>query len=191
MQMQQCKQGHFYDPKKHSSCPYCGVPGLDIDCSGARSRQDIGVTEPRQNPAGDFTVNRRAQAVHNGRDEGKTQGHFASQGIDPVVGWLVCIEGTERGRDYRIRSENNSLGRLENNDIQIRGDEAISRERHAVLTYDPDNNVFVLQPGGGRGMVYLNGQALYSACELSPFDKIKLGKTVLLFVPCCGEFFKW
>ncbi len=51
-------------------------------------------------------------------------------GIDAVVGWLVCVHGRNRGRDYRIRSENNTVGRSENMDICISGDDLISRERH-------------------------------------------------------------
>lgn len=30
--------------------------------------------------------------------------------FDPVVGWLVCIEGAAKGTDYRIHSQNNYIG---------------------------------------------------------------------------------
>ncbi|WP_424766536.1 hypothetical protein [Paenibacillus sp. sgz302251] len=30
-------------------------------------------------------------------------------GIDPVVGWLVCVEGPHKGNDFRLHSERNLL----------------------------------------------------------------------------------
>jgi len=112
-------------------------------------------------------------------------------GIDPVVGWLVCTHGPEKGRDYRIRSENNTIGRSMDNYIRIEGDDSISRERHAVITFDPTTNSFFLIPGEGRGLVYHNGKALFAAQELQPYDQIMLGRTKLLFIPLCGDKFKW
>ena len=37
--------------------------------------------------------------------------------FDPVVGWLVCIEGATKGNDYRIHSQNNYIGRSARMDI--------------------------------------------------------------------------
>src|ERR1700759_94390 len=28
--LMRCDNGHYYDPKKHTSCPFCGVPGLNV-----------------------------------------------------------------------------------------------------------------------------------------------------------------
>ena len=70
--------------------------------------------------------------------QNKTVGYYHKKvGIDPVVGWLLCVDGPEKGRDYRIRSGRNSIGRAENMDICISGDSSISRERHAIIAYDP------------------------------------------------------
>lgn len=190
MQMKQCERGHFYDPLKHSSCPFCGVPNLDIPNQTRAKRSDEFSTPPNQ--VAGVTVPRYQQQAAKAQDDGKTIGLIQKkQGIDPVVGWLVCIDGPDRGRDYRIRSENNFLGRAESNDISIHGDDSVSKENHAIVTYDPENNSFVLQPGGGRGIVYLNGQPLYSYSQLNAYDKIKVGQTTLQFIPFCGENFKW
>jgi pSer/pThr/pTyr-binding forkhead associated (FHA) protein len=107
------------------------------------------------------------------------------------VGWLVCVEGPDRGRDYRIHTERNYIGRAPTMDIAITGDPAISRDNHAVLSYNPKRHTFRLAPGESRGIVYLNDEEVDSTIELQPYDRIELGETKLLFVPFCGERFVW
>ena len=111
--------------------------------------------------------------------------------IDPVTGWLVCVKGPDRGRDYRIRSEKNFIGRSDRMDICIRGDETISRENHAAVSYNFRKNTFKLHPGDGRGLVFLNEEEVDAPIELAPYDRIEIGNTQLLFVPFCGEKFQW
>jgi len=137
-------------------------------------------------------VPRREAPVPPEPEEGVTVGYYRKKiGIDPVVGWLVCIEGEDRGRDYRLHSERNFIGRSEKMDVCIRGDETISRENHAVISFNPRNNAFKLQPGDGRGLVYLNGEDLDVPLPLEPYDVLELGQTRLMFIPFCGERFKW
>ena len=76
-------------------------------------------------------------------------------------------------------------------DICIRGDDAISRENHAVISFNPRNSSFKLQPGDGRGLVYLNGDDIDVPVSIKPYDLIELGQTKLLFMPFCGEKFQW
>ncbi|HKV39740.1 MAG TPA: FHA domain-containing protein, partial [Blastocatellia bacterium] len=111
--------------------------------------------------------------------------------IDPVVGWLVCIKGPDLGRDYRIRAERNFIGRSDEMDICIASDASISRERHAVVTYNPTKNSFRLAPGESRGMVCLNEEEVETPVPLSAYDRIQLGESELIFIPFCGESFKW
>jgi len=126
-----------------------------------------------------------------GGDPAATQGIYRKKmGIDPVVGWLVCVEGEDRGRDFPLRSENNFVGRSEKMDICITGDECISRENYAVITFDPLTNGFYLRPGEVRKLVFRNGHAVFEAEQLQPYDEILLGKTRLRFVPLCGDRFK-
>jgi WXG100 protein secretion system (Wss), protein YukD/FHA domain len=182
-----CDNGHYYDAKKHTKCPFCGIAVIDF---GPRSLKIEAVSDEHTRPAGlkvaptnhavdDDAVTRPVQLVHD------------LARIDPVVGWFVNVAGPEKGKDYRIRSENNTIGRSKDMYICISGDESISRERHAVITFDPTRNAFHLSPGEGRGLVFLNGEALLAHKELAPFDVISLGKTKLVFVPFCGEKFKW
>lgn len=112
-------------------------------------------------------------------------------GINPVTGWLVCIQGREKGRDYRIYSGNNFLGRSDVMDICIRGDDTISREKHACVSYDDKKNRFYIYQGDSRGLVYVNNEAVFIPQLLNPYDVIEVGKTKLLFVPFCTDKFIW
>ena len=50
---------------------------------------------------------------------------------------------------------------------------------------------FYLQHGGKSNLVRLGGQPVLSPTELKPNDLIRIGRTTLLFVPCCGPDFSW
>jgi hypothetical protein len=111
--------------------------------------------------------------------------------IDPVTGWLVCFEGPQMGRDYRIMAEKNFIGRAEDMHIQIIGDNKIARRNHAIIAYDPMKRKTLLLPGDSSGLVYLNDEAVYTPTELSAFHVIQLGASKFLFIPLCGEHFEW
>lgn len=151
-------------------------------------------TMPLSSSASDRNVTRPlfAAVQQAGDDDGRTVALIQSDmGIDPVVGWLVCLAGKEKGRDYRIHSDNNYVGRSEKMDICIRGDETISRENQAVITYDTNDNRYYFSPGDGRSIVRVNDKAIFQTVELKAYDRITIGKTELLFMPLCGEKFAW
>jgi hypothetical protein len=111
--------------------------------------------------------------------------------MDPVTGWLICIDGPSKGRDYRILTEKNFLGRADGMDIQILGDNYIAKRNHAVFVYDPKKRKTLLLPGDSQGLVYVNDEAVYAPVELAPYDAIELGKSKFLFIPLCGDNFEW
>lgn len=113
------------------------------------------------------------------------------KGIDPVVGWLVNVDGEEKGMDYRIHMDNNFIGRSEKMDICIKGDETISRENHAVISYDPKDSLFYFTPSDGRAISRLNDKAVFQTIELHAHDRITIGKTVCEFIPFCDGSFQW
>jgi predicted component of type VI protein secretion system len=108
-----------------------------------------------------------------------------------VVGWLVCIDGVDKGRDYRIHTGNNFIGRAPNMDIAIRNDNAVSSIKHATISYDMRGRAYYFAQGDGVNIVYLNGKPVLSMVQLNAYDKIEIGRTTLLFVPLCGEAFNW
>jgi hypothetical protein len=205
-----CEQGHFYDPEKHSSCPHCGIPNLDVGVTvpGPGVRQGA----PRKEPTADDAATRGRVAVDTPATQGrgkpeKGKGRMDTptvaiwshgkgveeegQRFNPVVGWLVCTEGQDKGRDYRIFSNRNFIGRDPDMHICIAGDDTVSRQRHAIISYDPLNNLFHLLPGESSALVYYQGKPVYTPTELKPHDLIQLGRTKLLFVPLCGQQFHW
>lgn len=178
--LKRCEQGHFYDSSRFLRCPHDGVESIDFG----------GSNEPAKVP--DPTTPVVHESVEEG-DKPTVRIGIAGQPnqLDPVVGWLVCIHGPERGADYRIHSENNMVGRSSEMDIRIEKDNLVSRSRHTVITFDPQNNIFYLSPGEGKSLVYLNGKAVLTHQELKPYDEILVGGSKLLFVPFCGDHFKW
>ena len=122
-------------------------------------------------------------------------GHEAetSDGMaDPVVGWLVVVAGPGKGQVCKLGYGTNSLGRGENARARLDfGDEQISRENHAALTYDPRGRKFYLQHGGGVNLTYLGDSPVLTPTPLEPMQDISIGDTTLRFVPFCGPDFDW
>lgn len=109
----------------------------------------------------------------------------------PVVGWLVAVEGPCRGTDYRIHTGYNYIGR-EYGDICIRGDMTISAEKDASVTYVPQTNRFYIAHEQGKNPLLVNdAPVLGGGAELHNYDRITVGSTLLLFVGLCGEQFSW
>jgi hypothetical protein len=196
--MIQCNAGHFYDETKHSGCPYCGVP-LNLDLPSptlpvGHMGSDSQKTIPLRQDAGDGgkTVPIHGGAAPAGGPAGATRRLIREQlGIDPVVGWLVCLDGPDRGRDYRIRAEKNFIGRDPSMDICLAGDDSISRQKHATVAFEPKKGTFWLIPGEASGLVYLNGEVLYAPAQLKERDIVELGKTKLVLVPFVNDGFHW
>jgi hypothetical protein len=173
-QMVRCDEGHFYDSTKHGSCPWCGVKAKEP------APETMRVKPPQEQPR------------DRSADPGATRAlHRESSGISPVVGWLVCVSGTDKGRDYRLHAEKNFIGRSSAMDVAIAGDDSISREKHAAVSFEPKKKVFWHLPGDASGLVYLNDEVVNTPTQLKTRDIIEMGKTKLMFYPLCDEAFQW
>ena len=136
--------------------------------------------------------------VAGGRRRQEDQQHLQehaekSDGMDdPVVGWLVIVEGPGKGRAVQLGYGSNSIGRRETDRVNLNfGDDQISRGGHATVTYDPRGRKFYVQNGGGTNLTYLNDQPVLLPTELPALSHISIGNTVLRFVPLCGNAFDW
>lgn len=183
MEMKQCAQGgHYYDASVHNECPYCNNVNASVTIP-----LDMGRTMPLTQSGDNHT-----RALGGVGDDSRTVAVVKEKlGIDPVVGWLVSTEGNEKGRDYRIHTDNNYIGRSEKMDICIRGDDTISRENHAIVSFDSRDKIFYFSPGDGRSIVRHNDKAVFVTVQLSAYDMVEVGKTKLVFIPLCGEKFEW
>lgn len=111
--------------------------------------------------------------------------------LNPVVGWLVCIQGASRGTDFRIHNQYNYIGRAKHMHICIPTDPLICAEKAAVLAYDNTEKTFLFSPGSGNTLVRVNGSLILSAVVLKAYDVLTIGNTQLLFIPLCGDHFDW
>jgi hypothetical protein len=183
-----CENGHFYDDKEHTRCPHCPVRGLDLGDVKLKVSQPHPPPIPGANPF----AHRKTIAIWPGREKAGREGRTAgTPEADPVVGWLVAVEGPSMGRDFRIRWGNNTIGRSASQAICVSEDEKIHGEEHAFLVYDPKSNRFILRAGAKRGLVYLNDNLLVEPVPLEPYSVIQLGASKFVFVPLCGENFQW
>ena len=112
------------------------------------------------------------------------------QKFSPVVAWLACIQGPERGKSYIIKPGVNIVGRADNMHIVIKGDDTISRVDHAEIEYDADENIFYLVRRK-NAEVKRNGVRVREPEVLQGFDTVQLGDSLFKFVPLCSEKFKW
>lgn len=111
---------------------------------------------------------------------------------DPVVGWLVIIDGPGKGKALNLGYGMNSIGRNSHERIAINfGDEEISRSGHAMLSYDPRGRKFYLQHGGGANLTYIGDIPVLQPTSMVGGEIISIGKTVLRFCPFCGPDFDW
>jgi hypothetical protein len=111
---------------------------------------------------------------------------------EPVAGWVVVVKGPGRGAFRPVYVGMNSVGRDPSQRVSLSfGDESISREEHAFITYDEEQRCFYLQHGGKSNLVRLGAGPVLTPAELKQHDLIRIGKTTLMFVACCGPDFSW
>lgn len=199
-QLEQCPNGHYYNSALHPTCPIC-------------AQGSIPPTEPfpaTSAPGGTYTAEPPYMAENPGfpRTEPVSVDRSVSTpstpfqptmiggdlnvpgGVEPVVGWLVCVEGPMRGNDYRLHAGYNYIGR-ELGDVRISGDQQISRQNHAMVAFDDADGIYYAGPSAGRNLLKVNGKTVLNAVELNRYDIISIGTTKLMFVPLCGEHFSW
>jgi hypothetical protein len=192
--MTNCPEGHAYDRTQHTRCPFCGL-GKSLDNS-TRVKKNNQVGDDEETIAATSAANspshRQGPSAQAGKAPEATVAVWSKTlDMDPIVGWLVCISGKNQGRDYRIRSGLNNIGRDTSNHICIAGDETITRENHCILFYDPKKANFHLTAGSGRSGVYINDDIVLQPTILQSHDKIEIGETRLVFIPFCGDKFRW
>ncbi len=213
----ECGHGHIYDSDLYPSCPYCSNVQPIVNFGGpvVGTGQAAAYSEDRTAPLNGYGS---AGTVHGSaaeygtvmEDENVTQppreyvrekradedqptigGQEQELGLEPVVGWLVCIEGKDKGKSYELWGRINTIGRSERMDVCIKGDRSISKENHARLGYDPKNNRFRLIPAASINNIYLNDDVVDVPTRLKAYDVMEFGSTKLVFIPFCSPRFSW
>ena len=111
-------------------------------------------------------------------DDGHLQKNHAS---------LIVLQGTEIGRDFRLRKSSMIIGRSAEADIRL-PDNRASRE-HARITHEGDKQnpetPFFLTDLGSTNRTFVNSNPV-ECVKLKDGDKIQIGTTVLKFVVLDG-----
>lgn len=151
----------------------------------------------KRTPSSDVTVNRGAaddektMAFFDDIEDVKKEKPKPVFAQRPVVGWLVCTYGSNYGRSFPLFAGNNFIGRSQKMDIYLQGDQAVSRDIHAIVTYEPRMRQFYAHAGNSHSLLYVNGKVVLSGVELHDRDQVLIGDTTLVFVPFCDERFSW
>jgi pSer/pThr/pTyr-binding forkhead associated (FHA) protein len=97
-----------------------------------------------------------------------------------VVAKLVVMDGPGAGKSVNIFTGTNQIGRGDDQRVQINfGDDTISRQQHAVLTFDAKNLDARIYDGGKPGGLWVNGARVTADQPLKFGDLIKIGDTAL------------
>ncbi|MEJ6391862.1 FHA domain-containing protein [Gymnodinialimonas sp. 2305UL16-5] len=155
------------------------------------------VTRPLDAPAPDLPGR---DASGHARPKTRIHGYIAPEAsaaapaaeVAPTVGWLVVVAGPGRGTSVSLVSGMNSVGRGADCLARVDfGDDTISSEPHAFVTYDHETRLFHLSHGGKTNIVRLNDAPVLSAETLNHGDTIRIGATAMRFVALCGADFDW
>lgn len=217
MNLKRCDKGHFYDADKFASCPHCAGGIGNSDETVAMQPDDDIKTEaltvdkyekqapvkaeaPRQMTSSlSANISRAMQEAAMSEapvqaqddDDAKTVRYYETEtGVEPVVGWLVCIQGEDMGKSFNLKDGRNFIGRSAKMDVVLK-DNSVSRDKHAVVVYEPKRREFLAQPGESRELFYLNDNLVLNFEKLQINDIIQVGNTKLMFVPFCSEVFSW
>ena len=183
-------QPRLGEPVFQRSKPLTANPDAD---TASVSQRDLA---PRQVTTGSADAERTrlvgpARRSRSGSGEADTTAG-ADIAEDPVVGWVVVIDGPGRGQARAVGYGMNGIGRGPTERISLEfGDDQMSRTGHAVLTYDPRSRKFFLQHGGGRNLTYLGDQTVLTPTEIESGADILIGRTRLRFIALCGPGFDW
>lgn len=187
MRLERCSNGHFYDADSYPHCPHCenfGSVNNTVPLNEQFASVNILPTETMTTPGGSAAnMGGETTIAFSVGPDGK---EFA-----PVVGWMVCTKGKNRGSAFNIKVGQNFIGRDKGMDIRLADEPSVSRQKHTIIVFDPASNKFFALMGESHSLSYLNNALITSATELKKNDRLKVGEVELMFIPCCDESFSW
>ncbi len=205
MELIKCVNGHYYDTKKYDSCPYCQKRETEnsilqqklgnvpvFRAAPGSINEDVTVAMMPGDPEVTVSGKQGGISAGIGADEDPvTVGFFSpSTGTACITGWLVCVEGPARGRDYRIFHGMNWVGRDPDMDIHMIEDKRIAPRKHCAVVYDRKSAKFFVVDGE-VDLTYLNGELLKGSAKLKTGDVISIGESRFEFIPFCREGHQW
>jgi hypothetical protein len=158
-----------------NACPSCGAaldPSWDVCpyCAFNRSGQaKSGV---------------HVEALSQGMAEGKTVALNAAEIVGnqhvnkAVVGWLVCMDGDQKGQDYRLFDGRNVLGTAADCEIVVY-DQWVSA-RHSVILIESGKARYLIQDLDSKNHTFVNTKQVMKQ-ELIDNDEVRIGRVKFRF----------
>ena len=160
-------------------CSKCGFANADdaLFCNGCGAKMDSPAPVTAATPASNSAPVQKKPS-------------FAAQRVsklsEPVAGWLVCVNGSRRGEDYRILSKNNLIGSEDSSDIVLKGNDAVKGASFATIAYYIKQNSFYIIPGDQSGSLKIGGEPIEIPTVLKNGDLIEIGECEYKFVSFCN-----
>lgn len=190
MSVIQCKNKHFFDNSKYDECPHCKKAienGEDPSKFG--ENKTVAKFVHKRNADDEILTRSLRNSISNSAEGQKTVAkYFVDRNMNPIAGWIVCVDGENKGRSFEIHVGKNFVGRSMKMDIHT-NDEMISRENHFSIIYEPKEAEFYAVQG--NGLTYYNGEILSNAKQLSEDDEITAGSSKYVFIPFCKKGRDW
>ena len=149
-------------------CPSCGHP-LDLSwevCPYCAQAQQQGVRAAHVQTQGGGAVAGKTMAVDLGEVMGSAHLNKA------VVGWVVCMQGPQKGQDFRLYDGRNVLGTAADCDVVVY-DQFVSA-RHCVIMVESAKARYVIQDLDSRNHTFVNNKQVMKQ-DLIDNDEVRLG----------------
>lgn len=171
MKLTKCEQNHFFDADKFLSCPHC-------------ANQQAGISD-------DHLMGQEQAHVITAIPSTQNISSYHQVSSRKTTGWLVCINGSMVGESFVLREGENHIGRAGNMDVPLVYEPSVSKENHAIISYDSEENCFLLISTSKENRTLCNNKPLKNKRKLKKHDIITLGNCLFMFIPFCSTSFSW
>jgi len=167
-----CSNGHQMEDD-WPICPYCQRTGFQ------RTAIAQGADKTRiESPLADTVTGAAAAAAPAPAADIRKTVTLASLHRPPVVGWLVALNGRQKGEDFRLREGQNTIGSAAGLEVTL-DDPAISA-KHASVRYR--EGVFSLTDLDSTNGTFVNDATdPVARVELKDNDVVRVGEISLKF----------
>jgi type III secretion system (T3SS) inner membrane Yop/YscD-like protein len=168
-----CNNGHQMEDS-WELCPYCQRTGYQ----SPRGGESGGKTRLEMDPLAQTMQSRAAAAAPPQVAPRKTVLLSDVVRKTALVGWVVVMDGDQKGEDFRLRDGQNTVGSAPDSDIVLR-DQTVSA-KHASIRYK-DGKFFLSDLDSSNG-TFVNGlDDCVARIELSDSDMLRCGGVTLKF----------
>jgi Inner membrane component of T3SS, cytoplasmic domain len=155
-----CAKGHQMEDS-WEICPYCQKTGYAMESvPPAKTRMEM---DPSR--AAPVVAARKTVLISDKRKS-------------PVVGWLVAMNGDQKGEDFRVREGQNTVGTSSDCEIVLRDDTLSGK--HASIRYK-DGKFSLTDLDSTNGTFLNDGKEPIAREELKDNDVIRVGELILKF----------